>query len=79
MKITRIAIITRKNFCDIVSLETDLPPCIHPFTESPNVEFRVAKGLAIAYVEKAFPGILVEIINDVEVLINEKDTDNRRC
>jgi len=60
MKILGISIIERRRGSDVVSLRTDLPGAIYPFTEALCLEFRCAKSTGVRYVVKHFPDVIIE-------------------
>ena len=62
MKILGISIIEQRHGADIVSLRTNLPGAIHPFTEALHLEFRCAKGTGVCYAVKHFPDVIIENI-----------------
>jgi len=60
MKIISITVITT-GMTDIVYLETELPDAVFPFVGTLAPSFRVAKDQGLAYVEKHFPGVPVNL------------------
>lgn len=68
VKIISIAIISDPYGPDLVSLETELPEAIFPFTGRQSLDFRAAKGKGLEYVTEHFPGVPVTQINGGAIL-----------
>jgi hypothetical protein len=62
MKIVSIFILHRSGHADIVSLHTDLPAALWPFTDTLDVSFTCVVGGAERYVEKHWPGVPIEVV-----------------
>lgn len=63
MKITKIVILTRLGYTDHISMETDLPNPLWPFTGNLFIRFETGFNSGVSYVEEHFPGIEYEAIN----------------
>lgn len=62
MKIERITVVESQFDLDQVFFRTDIVSARHPYKEKAILRTEAAQGAGVAWVEKNFPGIVVEVV-----------------
>lgn len=62
LEITRAVVIKTPGSADQIILYTDLPEATYPYTQRLDLTARAAKGTGVAYLEKHFFGVPIEVI-----------------